>query len=293
MALRYSKHHGLSNDFLIQFADSLPANAADQAVALCDRRTGLGADGLIVGVVGHGREISMHLYNSDGSSAAVSGNGLRCLAQAAARRHGVAALELDVTTGAGIRHCSVRPTDEPRVAIVTVEMGTVRAGPTPDVADLIAAVTTELVAAGTAELAAAGTAELGGASEAGIGVQRFETCDIGNPHVVCEVADPEEIAVEVVGPAIESHFAHGANVSFVAVSGPDRLKLRVWERGAGATSACGTGATVAAHVFHRWGLIGPRSTVLMPGGEAAVDLTGPITLTGLATHVADIEVSDG
>ena len=277
MAVRYSKHHGLGNDFLIQLADSLPNDAADQAVALCDRRTGLGADGLIVGVIGEGHDISMHLFNSDGSSAAVSGNGLRCLAQAVARRRGVAALEIDVTTEAGIRHCSVHPTDERRVAIVTVDMGTVSAGPTPDIEDLMGSVAVELGATG-------------GQS---IGVQRFQTCDIGNPHVICEVADPDEIAVEDVGPAIERHFAQGANVSFVAVSGPDRLKLRVWERGAGITSACGTGATVAAHVFHRWGMIGPRSTVQMPGGEAVVDLRGPTTLTGPATHVADIEVSDG
>ena len=276
MAVRYSKHHGLGNDFLIQLADSLPPDAVDQTVALCDRRTGLGADGLIVGVVGEGRDISMHLFNSDGSSAAVSGNGLRCLAQAVARRLGVAALEIDVTTDAGIRHCSVRPTDDRRVAIVTVDMGTVGAGPTPDVEDLIGSVAAELGVTGMEE----------------IGVQRFQTGDIGNPHVVCEVVDPDEIEVENVGPAIERHFVQGANVSFVAVSGTDQLKLRVWERGAGVTSACGTGATVAGHVFHHWGLVGLRSTVQMPGGEAVVDLRGPITLTGPATHVADIEVSD-
>ncbi len=276
MAVRYSKHHGLGNDFLIQLADSLPLDAVDQAVALCDRRTGLGADGLIVGIVGEGGEISMHLFNSDGSSAAVSGNGLRCLAQAVARRRGVAALEIDVTTDAGIRHCSVRATDDQRTAIVTVDMGTVSAGPTPDVEDLIGSV----------------AAELGATGGESIGVLRFQTCDIGNPHVVCEVVDPDEIALDVVGPAIERHFAQGANVSFVTSSGSDRLKLRVWERGAGVTSACGTGATVAGHVFHGWGLIGPRTVVQMPGGEAVVDLAGPTTLTGPTTHVADIEISD-
>ena len=276
MAVRYSKHHGLGNDFLIQLADSLPLDAVDQAVALCDRRTGLGADGLIVGVVGEGSELSMHLLNSDGSSAAVSGNGLRCLAQAVARHRGVGALEIDVTTDAGIRHCSVRTTDDRRTAIVTVDMGTVSAGPTPDVEDLMGSV----------------AAELGATGGESIGVRRFQICDIGNPHVVCEVGDSDEIAADVVGPAIERHFAQGANVSFVTVSGSDQLKLRVWERGAGVTSACGTGATVAGHVFHGWGLIGPRTVVQMPGGEAVVDVSGPITLTGPATHVADIEISD-
>nr|MCQ3807691.1 diaminopimelate epimerase [Acidimicrobiia bacterium] len=133
MAVRYSKHHGLGNDFLVLLTDSLPLDAVEQAVALCDRRTGLGADGLIVGVVGARGDISMHLFNSDGSSAAVSGNGLRCLAQAVAPRRGGGAPGRGGAPGAGPRHCSVRATDDRRTAIVTVEMGTVSAGPTPDV----------------------------------------------------------------------------------------------------------------------------------------------------------------
>ena len=276
MAVRYSKHHGLGNDFLILLTDSLPLDAADQAVALCDRRTGIGADGLIFGIAGQGRDISMRLFNSDGSTAAVSGNGLRCLAQAVARQRTSSSLEIDIATPAGIRHCSVRATDHPQTVVATVEMGAVTTGPTPDVDDLMGSV----------------AAALGNPPAESIGVRRWETCDIGNPHVVCEVDDPDEIALDVLGPAIERHFSEGANVSFVAVSGTDQLTLRVWERGAGITSACGTGATVAAHVFHHWGLIGPKSVARMPGGDAVVDLSGPLTLTGPATHVADIEVSD-
>lgn len=276
MALRYSKHHGLGNDFLVLLTDSLPLDAVDQSVALCDRRTGIGADGLIYGVTSEDNDISMKLFNSDGSSAAVSGNGLRCLAQAVARHRSVSAVELDVATSAGIRHCSVRATDNPKTVVATVDMGTVTAGPAPDVEDLMGAVAGELDRTGAESM----------------GVRRWETCDIGNPHVVCQVDDPKEIALDVVGPAIERHFAEGVNVSFVTVNGNDQLELRVWERGAGITSACGTGATVAAHVFNRWGLIGPRSVVHMPGGDAVVDLSGPLTLTGPATHVADVEVND-
>ncbi len=276
MALRYSKHHGLGNDFLVLLTDTLPSDAVEQSVALCDRRTGIGADGLIYGVTSEDHELSMKLFNSDGSRAAVSGNGLRCLAQAVARCRSFSAVEIDVATPAGIRHCSARGTDSPKTMVVTVDMGTVAAGPVPDVEDLMGAVAEDLGKAGAESM----------------GVRRWETCDIGNPHVVCQVDDPEEIVLDVAGPAIERHFADGANVSFVAVDGNDQLELRVWERGAGVTSACGTGATVAGHVFHRWGLIGPKSVVHMPGGDVVVDLTGPLTLTGPATHVADIEVSD-
>ena len=276
MAVRYSKHHGLGNDFLVLLTDSLPLDAVDQAVALCDRRTGIGADGLIYGIAQQGHDISMKLFNCDGSPAAVSGNGLRCLAQAVARQRAMPSLEIDLATPAGIRHCSVSATEHPQTVVVTVDMGAVSQGPTPDVDDLMESV----------------TMELGNHPEASTGIRRWETCDIGNPHVVCEVDDPGEIALGVLGPAIEGHFAEGANVSFVAVSGTDQLTLRVWERGAGITSACGTGATVAAHVFHHWGLIGPKSLVRMPGGDAAVDLSGPLTLTGPATHVADVEVCD-
>ncbi|MDE0067191.1 MAG: diaminopimelate epimerase [Acidimicrobiaceae bacterium] len=276
MALRYSKHHGLGNDFLVLLTDSLPPDAVDQSVALCDRRTGIGADGLIYGVTSEAHELSMNLFNSDGSSAAVSGNGLRCLVQAVARRRSVAAIEIEVETPAGMRRCSASATDSPKTVVATIEMGTVAAGPAPDVEDLMGAVAEELGEAGAESM----------------GVRRWETCDIGNPHVICHVDDPDEIVLDVVGPAIERHFADGANVSFVAVDGNDQLELRVWERGAGVTSACGTGATVAGHVFRRWGLIGPKSVVRMPGGDAVVDLSGPLTLTGPATHVADIEVSD-
>ena len=267
MALRYSKHHGLGNDFLVQLTDRLALDAADRAAVLCDRRTGVGADGLIIGIRQLDGTVAMHLLNSDGSPAEVSGNGLRCLAQAVARERGVPRLEIDVTTPAGVRHCSVHATDDPHTAIATVDKGVVCPGPDPDEEDLMGVIGAPVAM-----------------------VKRWETGDIGNPHIVCEVDDPEAVDIAVAGPAIASHFENGINVHFVAVSGLNELTVKVWERGAGMTRACGTGATVAADVFRRWDLIGPKAVVRMPGGDALVDLSGPVTLTGPATHVADIEV---
>jgi len=121
-------------------------------------------------------------------------------------------------------------------------------------------------------------------------VTRFDSIDIGNPHVVCQLYDPAQIDLGVAGPAIEAFFADGANVHFVAPNGPDELLMRVWERGAGITLACGTGATASAEVFRRWGVVGDNVHVRMPGGDARVGLGGSVTLTGAATFVASIEV---
>ncbi|MDG2029034.1 MAG: diaminopimelate epimerase [Acidimicrobiales bacterium] len=269
MAVRYSKHHGLGNDFLVTLTDSLPLDAGDRAISLCDRTTGIGADGLIFGLQGLDGSMGMRLLNSDGSPAELSGNGLRCFAQAVARHRGVPHLEIDVDTPAGVRHCSVHATPDRNTIVATVDMGVVCPGPDPDVDDLIAHV-----------------------GDAVRMVKRWETGDIGNPHVICEVDDPSEVDLLVAGPAIESHFEDGANVHFVAVTGLNELSVRVWERGAGVTNACGTGATVSAQLFHNWDLVGPKVVVRMPGGDALVDLQGPVTLTGPATHIADIEVPD-
>jgi diaminopimelate epimerase len=267
MAVRYSKHHGLGNDFLVLLTDSLPLDAVDRAIALCNRHTGIGADGLIIGIQKPGVDIVMRLLNSDGSPAALSGNGLRCFAQAVAIDRGVPHLELDVSTPAGVRHCSVHAADEPGTVMATVDMGVVCPGPDPDVDELMAVVGAPVQM-----------------------VKRWETGDIGNPHIVCEVDDPFDVDLATAGPALESHFEEGVNVHFVAKTGLNELTVRVWERGAGMTNACGTGATVAAQIFNRWDLVGSKVVVRMPGGDALVDLGGPLTLTGPATHIADIEV---
>jgi diaminopimelate epimerase len=264
---RMSKHHGLGNDFLVALVDGLPLDASRRALALCDRKRGVGADGLIYGIERPDGSLTMRLLNSDGSPAEVSGNGLRCFAQAVARQRGVPHLELDVDTPAGLRHCSVHATEDPETVVATVDLGIVCPGPDPDVEDLVAVVGEPLG-----------------------GVKRWETGDVGNPHIVFEVADPFDIVLSDAGPAVGVHFAEGVNVHFVQLSGENELLLRVWERGAGETEACGSGAAVAADVFHRWGLVGSKVVVRMPGGDALVELGSPTTLTGPSTHIADFEV---
>ncbi len=250
--MRLTKHHGLGNDFLVLLdLDGQQLVDAELAKALCDRRTGVGADGLIHGTAGAGAsDLTMMLFNADGSLAEMSGNGIRCLAQAEAMRRDVGELELEVVTEAGVRHVSVRPAGEALTVHASVDMG-----PAKVVDD--------------------------GAAIAGRDCMEI---DMGNPHLVVRVDDPW--ADGVVDGAEPDR-----NTEFIAAGpGPDAITMRVIERGVGETLACGTGACAAAHAAHAWGLVGERVTVHMAGGDATVDLGESITLSGPATYIATIEV---
>ena len=312
------KLHGLGNDFLIALVDELPADVegARTAVALCDRHRGVGADGLIYAVLkpagGAGDcSAAMRLWNSDGSPAEVSGNGLRCLTHAVARTLEAETLDIVVHTVAGPRRCSIRPTGEPGTMTGTAEMGSLGPGPRPDRADddPAAAVHGLAGAAGAADRTTAcvgetsgpsgagsgkrGTEQAGGLIEAGLAgasSARWETVDVGNPHIVLEVDSPFEVDLSRFGSAVESHFADGINVHFAALTDRDTIALSTWERGAGATEACGTGAVASAAVFHRWGLTGQNVTVRMAGGDAEVDLSGPVMLIGPSVYIAAVTV---
>jgi diaminopimelate epimerase len=279
--VQLTKHHGLANDFLVVLDEvNGPGLTIDGelAVRLCDRRTGVGADGLIHGALppsdgtGTGSadhvDVVMHLFNADGSRAEMSGNGIRCLGQALVTARDINEAVLHVATDAGVRRLQVEQADDHRSATISVDMGPAGLGP---------AIPTEV------------DVFLAGAERPGT---RAATVDMGNPHLVVVVPDPTHIDVASEGPWLEKHFAEGINVEFIAPSGPDTLALRVWERGAGITQACGTGACAAAHVAHQWGLVGERVRVDMPGGSAEVELGPSVTLIGPSTHVATIEIPD-
>ncbi len=269
--MHLTKHHALGNDFLVTFVDEVPDDAPERARVLCDRRTGIGADGLLIGI-DDGLQPIMRLFNSDGSPAEVSGNGLRCFAQAIAMRRGVSALEVDVETLAGVRACVVHATDNPAVAEVAVDMGPVTDGDAPDADDFLDAIP-------------------------GLQVNRWALGAVGNPHVIVEVDEPGAIDLPAVGPMIEKRFPNGVNAHFVRILSDDTIELRPWERGAGATQACGSGATVTAQRAHEWGAVGERVVVHMPGGPATVDVMtvgrSTATLAGPTTFVAAVQVPHG
>lgn len=256
-----SKHEGAGNDFLVMVDRGDGARLSpDQVRVLCDRHRGVGADGFISVAVGRGADLVMELVNADGSSAEMSGNGIRCLAQAAVGAGLVPAGRCTVSTDAGVRSVELRPGQQPGLDWASVDMGVAKLG--DHVANPWSGAQSQMV-------------------------------DVGNPHVVLLGDDPAQAEVTSLGPAVERSHPGGANVEFVAVAGPDRLALRVWERGVGETLACGTGSVAAAAAAHSWGLVGSRVAVGNPGGTLEVVLSGgdgPAFLAGPVRKVADVLV---
>ncbi len=260
---RYGKYHGLGNDFLVALGADNPDLHADPVVAraMCDRRRGVGADGLLLGLPASSDDADarMVLLNADGSEAEISGNGIRCLAQALLRRQGRAEGGLRIETPGGLRHLRVVRGDVETEVWIDVDMGPVGAGP-------------ELSPATLAYPAA-----------------RAATLTIGNPHLVLVVDDPSTVELAVDGRALESGYPQGINVHFVRVVDAGHLELRVWERGSGITEACGSGACAAVAAAEGWGLVDGRVRVEMPGGEAQVELVeGTVHLLGPSRYVAEV-----
>lgn len=230
----FVKMHGLGNDFVIVDGPFEPS--ADQVEAWCDRRRGIGADGVLVVTPLEDGGVRMGYWNADGSPAEMCGNGLRCVARYAVSRGLADGPRFTVQTAVGPRPVEVR------------NDGTVRAF------------------IGTVSAADAGPLDVAG--------YHLEPIRVGNPHAVAFVADCYSTPVQAVGPVVEGdpHFPERTNVEFATVVAPDRIALRVWERGVGETLACGTGAAATAAVAYRNGLTDARVTVDLPGGALVVEV---------------------
>ena len=247
----------------------LPDYSGEPARALCDRRFGIGADGLILALPPQGSgDVRMQILNADGSEAEMCGNGIRCFARFLADLDGSdVGMQWRVETPAGLIIPKLLDGDQ-----VTVDMGEPILEP--------AAVPSTIPAGeplADAELVVAG--------------ERVQVAAVGmgNPHAVVEVSDIESIDFDRLGPALEQHPAFPArtNVHFVAVDAPDRLRVKVWERGAGPTLACGTGACATLVATHLRGSCGRSATVELPGGplEISWDATNHLQMAGPAVLV--------
>jgi len=239
----------------------------DEVRALCDRHRGFGADGLIVGRTGRGgADLEMILSNADGSLAEISGNGIRCLVQAAEGAGMVGAGAVSVDTGGGRRMVDFRDLGD-GLGLAEVDMGPARLGDELPLDREPVSLTPPLT------------------------VRRARTVEVGNPHVVLLAGDGT-FDLEMVGPQIERSRPGGANVELVRSferrqDGSSALEIEVWERGVGITSSCGTGACAAAAASFEWGLVSHQVEVRTSGGslrvrvgEASVTLSGPTRLVG-------------
>ncbi len=261
--LTLTKHHGLGNDFLVVFhpgVEDLPALARH----LCDRRQGIGADGLLIGESADGYAAQMTLFNADGSRAEISGNGIRCFAHALAMRRG----NFDgqrILTDAGERVVTLTTTDDPSVIEAAVDMGEVTSLPEPS----------------------------NWAALACDSLRPICHLSLGNPHSVVAVDDVAAVDLLRLGLLVPH-----VNLEIIE-PGPERnaITMRVHERGAGITQACGTGACASAWAAAEWGLVASDAeeiVVHMPGGSAKVRLHQPthdrVTLVGPAQFVGTVTV---
>ncbi|GLQ97951.1 diaminopimelate epimerase [Dyella mobilis] len=277
MALRFSKMHGNGNDFVvIDSRDGALALSVATMRSIADRHTGVGFDQLLsVEPARDGASAFYYgIWNADGSPSGQCGNGVRCVA-AWLHRAGELGLDETVQIQSPSGPVAVRLID---AHTVTVDMGEPIFEPiripfdAPNISDRYA-------------LAADGQAlEIG-------------TVSMGNPHAVIVVDDLAAPALERLGPAVTGHqrFREGVNAGFVQKVSPGHLRLRVHERGAGWTQACGTGACAAVAVLRQRGEVDPQVRVDLPGGSLRIDWRGPgerLWMTGPASFVFEGEWPD-
>ncbi len=258
--LRFIKMHGLGNDFVvIDGREVAVALGADEVRAVADRRTGVGCDQLIVIERSATADARLAIRNADGGAAEACGNGTRCVAALLMSERGRDRVVIE--TDAGTLPC--RAAGDGRIA---VDMGEARI----DWRDIPLA-------------READTLELDlGAAAPGPAV----AVGIGNPHAVFFVDDAEAVDLARIGPALEHHemFPQRANIGVAEVRKRDRIRLRVWERGAGITRACGTGACAALVAAARRGLADREAEVVLDGGALAIAWRGDghVVMTGPA-----------
>jgi diaminopimelate epimerase len=285
-ALHFSKLHATGNDFLVlvdlEARFGSPGRnrlAPSLRAALCDRRRGVGADGLIRLLGGNdGADCEMELTNADGSLAEISGNGLRCLAHMAAQLGLGADDRLVVDTAAGRREMTIRRRPEDgEVDYAEADMGLVMF--TPEMIPVVAENPFDLEAI------------VEGVS------YRGDAAGVGNPHFVVFVDDPDAVPLDRHGPVLEhdARFPNRTNVEMVTPTATG-LRMRIWERGVGETASCGSGACAAAGAAHRRGLAPARMIVTVPGGDLVVDLApnGEMSMAarlgGPVAHVFEVDV---
>ena len=274
MAIEFTKYHGLGNDFILidNRSSSVLVLTPDQAIELCDRHFGIGADGVIFALPGeNGTDYTMRIFNSDGSEPEMCGNGIRCLAGFLADLEGESRNQdsYRIHTLGGVMTPQLLSNSQ-----VKVDMGLPRL--------LASEIPTNL--APVQEKVISQPLEVAGKTW-------DVTCvNMGNPHCITFVEDVAAIELETIGPKFEHHpvFPQRINTEFIQVVRRDYLKMRVWERGAGITLACGTGACASLVAGVLTGKCDRTATVELPGGPLQIEwseVDQRVYMTGPAQRV--------
>ncbi|MFZ2197848.1 MAG: diaminopimelate epimerase [Thermodesulfovibrionales bacterium] len=279
MRLRFTKMHGLGNDFvLIDCRDKAVANElsaiSDVSKRLCHRRFGVGADQVLLLYPSNVADFKMVIFNADGSEVEMCGNGIRCFAKYIWDRKLSDKKVLSVETAAGI----IRP--ERRGEMVKVDMGE------PVLEGRLIPVNLDGIVKDFPLI---------------IEDREFKitAVSMGNPHAVIFVEDVDGFDLKRYGPKIENHglFPRRINVEFIQVLDSERIRMRVWERGSGETMACGTGASAAGVAASLKGFTGRRVNVMLAGGELLIEWNedNHVYMTGPAAEVFEgsIELGSG
>ena len=257
MRVPFTKMHGLGNDFIMldARANELPPISSAMAAALANRHTGIGCDQLILLEPSSAADFAMRIFNADGGEVEACGNASR----AVALLHGSKAA---VETSGGI--IAVEPIGHG----ARIDMG--KPGFEWDKIPLAYAMDTLTMPVGWD------------------GLDQPASVNVGNPHVIFFVDDCDAVPLEQLGPQIETDplFPERINVNVATIESPEAIRLRVWERGAGLTRACGTGACATAIAAMRRGLVGREVEVTLPGGALTIEWNdaGHIIMTGPATE---------
>ena len=277
--MQFVKMHGAGNDFVVIDARETKRDWPDLAVAMCDRHFGVGGDGLLLIEESDQAPFRMRMFNPDGSEAEMCGNGIRCFAKYVVD-NGIwkGEDEFAIETLAGVKGIQVVRNEDGSVGKVRVSMGAPEFRP-------------ELI---PVKVGPDGWSGGDRVVDWPVPVDgrtiRVNGVSMGNPHAVAFVEEPvDQFPLQTLGPLVEHHpyFPRRVNFEIVNILGRDRLKMRVWERGAGETLACGSGASAVAAVARSLGPTDAKVTLELDGGvlELEWDGTGEVLMTGPAELV--------
>lgn len=265
MIMRFTKMHGLGNDYLYVYGE-VPANVAELSIKYSDRHFGAGSDGMIFICPSKIADFQMRIFNADGSEAKMCGNGIRCVGKYVYDKGYTDKERLRIDTLSGVKTLELQ-TSNGKVKSVSVNMG--QGVPQND---MIVEIDDQKVVC--------------------------TPVSVGNPHAVIFVDDINDAPLTTLGPKIERSpaFPGGVNVEFVQVLSPTKLRMRVWERGSGVTMACGTGAcaSVTAAVYKGFCQPNAQIAVELDGGTLKIEIAkdNTITMTGPAETVYEAEIPD-